>query len=355
MLAPASHRPNMHRCVLLPLLHCIWLWLPDAARADEPWTEITAPLMKQIAEAGLEPAWPGGCSGVVVNRLTGDVTVKVVGHGMWYSSDSGSTWSRLDEEVISGRDETGWATNADANDPERIASFSLDGTAGWTPDGSHWTRFADLGRNWDYGSVDWGSDKPRTIIAARHETDPPGEVYVTTDGGQSWQQLSIHLQKDRGQVSMVGALGPSTLIYGNGDGIHRSTDTGETWAKVSDANPQTRIPVLFNKVHYLGTASGLLISRDLGATWETQGSAVEIWQGPLFGVDEQAMVVVGENGVFRTADGGAARTRVVELKPKSEGFLFTPNWFGCYAWDPVNQWLYASSMGNPVYRLQLGE
>jgi hypothetical protein len=67
------------------------------------------------------------------------------------------------------------------------------------------------------------------------------------------------------------------------------------------------------------------------------------------------MVVVGENGVFRTADGGAAWTRVAELKPKSEGFLFTPNWFGCYAWDPVNQWLYASSMGNPVYRLQLGE
>lgn len=341
---------------MLPaLLQCALLWPSLSVRADELWTEYTATLMQEIAEAGMEPAWPGGCSGVVVNRLTGDVTVKVVGHGLWYSSDAGATWRRLDDEVVSGRDETGWSTNADANDPDRIASFSLDGTAGWTMDGSHWTQFADVGRNWDYGSVDWGSEKPQTIIAARHETDPPGEVYVTTDGGQVWRQLSIHLQKDRGHVSMVGALGPGTLIYSNGNGIHRSTDAGESWTKVSDANPQTRIPMLFKKVHYLGTASGVLTSNDFGASWATQGSAVDVWQGPFFGADEETMVVVGEDGIFRTADGGGSWTHVADPKPRSEGFLFTPNWFGCYAWDPVNQYLYASSMGNPVYRLKLAE
>ena len=329
--------------------------LAQSLVAEDNWIDVTSPLLERLENDGMETDWPGGCSGVVVNRLNGDLTIKVVGLGLWRSSDQGETWTRLDEGTISGRDETGWATNADANDPTRIASFSLDGTAGWTTDGTHWDPFADLGRNWDYGSVDWGSDDPLTIIAAKHETDPPGEVYVTTDGGQSWQLLSIHLQRDRDQVSMVGALGPETLVYGNGDGIFRSTDTGASWTKVSEANPQTRVPVLFDGVHYLGTDSGLLVSRDQGATWQSQMTPVNVWLGPFFGADEKSMVVVGEHGVFRTTDGGTWWTHVADLRPNLEGFHFTPNWFGCYAWDPINNLIYASSMGNPVYQLQLPE
>jgi len=49
----------------------------------------------------------------------------------------------------------------------------------------------------------------------------------------------------------------------------------------------------------------------------------------------------------------ATEIRVTVLKPKESGFEFTPNWFGCYAWDPVNRVLYSSSMGNPVYRMAL--
>ena len=321
--------------------------------AADDWTDVTTPLMRQISEQGLETAWPGGCSGVVVNRLNGEVAVKVVGLGLWRSSDTGKTWTRIETDVISGRDETGWATNVDPNQPTRITSFSLDGAAGWSPDGVHWKRFADLGRNWDYGSVDWSASDPQTIIAAKHETDPPGEVYVTTDGGRSWKQLSIHLQKDRTEVSMVGALGPSTLIYSNGSGIHRSTDLGQTWSKVSDQNPQTRIPVSFNNTFYLGTKNGLLASQDVGVTWEQLGDPVDIWLGPFFGKDETQMVVVGKDGVFRTADQAESWTKVADLKPGNQGFQFTPDWFGCYAWDPVNSLLYASSMGNPVYQLKL--
>ena len=67
------------------------------------------------------------------------------------------------------------------------------------------------------------------------------------------------------------------------------------------------------------------------------------------------MVVVGEDGIFHTANAGRNWSRLAELKPNADGFQFTPDWFGCYAWDPVNGFLYASSMGNPVYRLALPE
>jgi hypothetical protein len=97
----------------------------------------------------------------------------------------------------------------------------------------------------------------------------------------------------------------------------------------------------------------LLVSKDKGANWQTQGTAVNIWQGPFFGRDEKEMLVVGKDGVFIARDAGTTWTRAANLKPKEGGFVFTPNWFGCYAWDPLNNILYASAMGNPVFKLEL--
>ena len=324
-----------------------------STQAAEKWTDISSPLLERLTNSGARPAWPGGCSGVVVNRTNGEVTIKVVGLGLWRSSDQGANWRRMDDNAISGRDETGWATSVDQNAPTRIASFSLDGSAGWTTDGIHWRRFTSLGRNWDFGSVDWAGPVPKTIIAAKHETTPPGEVYLTRDGGVTWTKLPIYLNGNRDRISMVGALDATTLIYGNGDGIHRSKDAGVTWAKVSSVNPQTRIPAFFRGAHYLGSTNGLLISKDLGANWQELGTAVNVWQGPFFGRDEKEMLVVGKDGVSMTRNAGATWKLAASLKPKEGGFVFTPNWFGCYAWDPVKNILYASSMGNPVYKMEL--
>ena len=327
--------------------------LSTSTQAADGWTHISTRLLERLTNNGAKAAWPGGCSGVVVNRANGDVTIKVVGFGLWRSSDQGKTWQRNDNDTISGRDETGWATSVDQNNPTRITSFSLDGTAGWTPDGVNWKRFTSLGRNWDFGSVDWATPVPKTIIAAKHETTPPGEVYVTSDGGVTWKKLSIYIGGNRDRNSMVGALDATTFIYSSGEGIFRSTDTGATWTKVSSANPQTRIPVLFNGAHYLGSATGLLVSKDKGGSWQGQGSAVNIWQGPFFGHDEKEMVVIGKDGVSMTKNAGETWTHVADLKPKQGGFVFSPNWFGCYAWDPMNNILYASAMGNLVYKFQL--
>lgn len=328
--------------------------IPTAHPAtDREWVDISSALTTRLTNNGARLDWPGGCSGVVVNRTNGDVTIKLVGLGLWRSSDQGTNWQRIDHQTVSGRDETGWATSVDANAPNRLASFSLDGAAGWTPDGVHWKRFADLGRNWDYGSVDWSSPNPSTILAAKHETTPPGETCASDDGGASWTTLAVRLNEDRGRISMVGALGPRILVYGNGDGIHRSDDLGKTWKKVSTANPQTRIPVYFNGGHYLGTTNGLLVSRDRGLNWQALGAGVNVWQGPFFGRDESQLLVVGRDGIHQSQDGGRTWRHTAGLKPKGPGFLFTPNWFGCYAWDPIHNVLYVSAMGNPVYQLKL--
>jgi hypothetical protein len=332
---------------------CLAASLSLSAPAAEGWTDISSGLLARLTNSGAKTEWPGGCSGVVVNRSNGAVTIKVVGLGLWQSSDQGTTWQQIDNKTISGRDETGWATSADQNAPNRIASFSLDGFAGWTIDGLHWSRFTSLGRNWDFGSVDWAAAVPKTIIAAKHETNPAGEVYATANGGVTWNKLSIYLNGNRERISMVGALGATTFVYSNGDGIYRSSDSGVTWSKVSSINPQTRIPVFFRGAYCLGSTNGLLVSRDAGASWQVQGSAVNIWQGPFFGADAKTMVIAGKDGIFLTKDAGRTWQMLASLKPKQSGFVFSPNWFGCYAWDPVNNVLYSSAMGNPVYKLVL--
>ena len=99
------------------------------------------------------------------------------------------------------------------------------------------------------------------------------------------------------------------------------------------------------------------MSKDRGATWQRQGVSVQIQQGPFFGVDERTLMALGSDGAFLTQDAGQHWIRVADLKPNDRGqeFSFATKWFGCYAWDPVNNILYASTMGNPVFKLELGK
>src|SRR2546425_10540810 len=114
------------------LLTCFVIAQGFSADAADRWTDISSPLLERLTNSGAKAAWPGGCSGVVVNRTNGDVTIKVVGLGLWRSSDKAKTWQRIDDNAISGRDETGWATSGDQNVPTRMASFSPAGSPGWT-------------------------------------------------------------------------------------------------------------------------------------------------------------------------------------------------------------------------------
>src|SRR2546423_4603292 len=155
MHAILSHMASLLQRGVVQGICCVALLMDASAQAAETWTDISSPLLERLTNNGAKAAWPGGCSGVVVNRTNAEVTIKVVGFGLWRSSDKGKTWRRIDDNTISGRDETGWATSADQNAPSRLASFSLDGAAGWAADGLNWKPLQNLGRNWGFGSVDW--------------------------------------------------------------------------------------------------------------------------------------------------------------------------------------------------------
>ena len=235
---------------------------------SQTWTDISTPWItsQSLAQvAGPNDAnW--NCSGIVVNRLNGDIVVNFSTYGLWRSSDSGRTFARIDSNTVSGVNELPGAIQCDQDDPKRIANFSLDGTAAYTNDGVHWTKMTKVGRNWDLGTVDWSAADPKVFIAAHHESS--GELQLTKDGGLTWAAMNVKVDFQFSGTTgrLIGIIDSSTFIYSNGNGISRSTEQGATWTEVSSAITRTKVAVKFKGVCYVGTSTGTLISNDQGAT-----------------------------------------------------------------------------------------
>jgi photosystem II stability/assembly factor-like uncharacterized protein len=318
-----------------------------AGAAD--WVNISDPLVAAVAKAGTPIPWPGNTAGVAVDRTRGTLYLDVCNVGLWQSSDHGQTFQRVAPGQISGRCEFGCALNCDPAGG-RMACLLLDGKGGLTLDGGQtWQPFAPMGRNWDYGAVDWSDPQARAIFAARHESD--GETYVSADAGASWRFIGKHPE-----FTSLGIFDARTLVAGTVSGILRSTDAGGTWTNISALHPVGRLAVYFKGLTYWLAQEGLIVSRDQGATWQPVGSAVDAGWGPLFGKDAQHLVVADFQGFLQSADGGKTWRRIAPLPPFVGGLVpKLPGQFLSIAWDPNANLLYASRMGSATYRLQLDD
>ena len=240
-------------------------------------------------------------------------------------------------------------TNEHANVPPASCRQTLySDRFGRTLDGGRtWQPFAPMGRNWDYGAVDWSDPQARAIFASRHESG--GEMYVSGDAGASWRFLGKHPE-----FTALGIFDARTLVAGTDAGILRSTDGGETWTNISTLHPVGRVTVYFRGVTYWLAKEGLIHSHDRGATWQKTGAPLDAGWGPLFGKDPQHIVVADLQGFLQTADGGKTWRRVAPLPPFQGGLVpKLPGQFLSIAWDPNANFLYASRMGSATFRLQL--
>jgi len=102
----------------------------------------------------------------------------------------------------------------------KLAVFNMNnkpGPSGYSLDqGKTWESFESVGRNWDFGAVDWDS---KTLFALRHEHDG---AHLSTDFGKSWKQLDLK----RGPISGAGVFGARDLVISRGGKIERSDDAG---------------------------------------------------------------------------------------------------------------------------------
>jgi photosystem II stability/assembly factor-like uncharacterized protein len=340
----------MHKVIAIFALAALPMFA--AAQGDTNsfgWVNISDPVVMAFTTGGGTIPWPGNTSGVAVDRTSGALYLDVCNVGLWRSTDHGNTFNRIAEGQISGRCEFGYALNCDPAGA-RMACLLLDGKCGMTLDGgATWQSFARMGRNWDYGAVDWSDPQAKTIFAARHESG--GEMYVSTDAGASWHFLGKHPE-----WTALGVFDAHTLVAGTTNGILRSIDGGENWTNVSALHPVGRVAVYFKDATYWLGKEGLLTSRDKGASWQKIGPPMDAGWGPLFGKDAQNIIVADFNGFLRSDDGGQSWKRVADLPSFHAGLVpKLPGEFVSIAWDPQTGFLYASRMGSAAYRLKITE
>jgi len=336
------------------LCPCLTAYTADVPGDKGTWTVISDSLVP--ARGKNEKT-----AGIAVDRTTGDVLVLLNNCGeLYHSSDKGTTFRRIDGGKLDrGRCETGWGLNVDPNDGRHIACFAIYGTGGLTLDGgATWSRMPGP---WDYGAVDWSAADPKVMLAARHESR--GQIHLSKDGGRTWTQATTGVESRAGSSIGIGVVDAGTLLLHRKDdsGIERSTDDGATWMPVSPLNPKSRVAVVFRNTVYWVGAEGLIVSKDKGKTWQVQGTAVDAIMGPLFGKDENHVVVVGRSGFSETTDGGKTWKLVLPLSSlDSELDRHSPiwrakcmvSWFDHFAWDPIGNVFYHAKMYDAARKYQ---
>src|SRR5579859_1573982 len=190
--------------------------------------------------------------------------------GLYKTTDSGATWHRVtapniivNDVMIDPRDSTRVLLATDRSgvliSTNNSASFSAsnDGFA-------HRQVRALLADN-----------KNANVLYAGMVNDKEfGGVFVTRDGGQRWAQLSNGLN---GRDVFTLAQDEKGNIYaGTNAGLFRLAENSRLWARVNMPGMMPSVPdiAIQGNNMFVSTSSGaLLVSRDLGKTWNLEHAA----------------------------------------------------------------------------------
>jgi hypothetical protein len=320
---------------------------PFAFAQGGQWVNISDPVTDQLQKDGKKIGYPGLAAGITVDPASGDVYMVICDQGLWKSTDTGKTFARIDGGKIGGRCETGFALNFDPAG-KRLACFMIYGACASTQDaGATWTGWKT--NHLDFGAVDWESTG-QALLAIRHESG--GILCLSTDNGATWKNLGSpgpdnKIPKEDRDFTALGMIDAQILVASRGDGILRSTDAGKTWNKVSDVKLAAPLMRMRKGIAYWMSDKGVMMSKDKGASWSLAWPMHAVF-GPMFGSDDAHMVVVGKEGFSESLDGGATWKISAPLPPTFNVARVGPN----YAWGPIHNFFYASSMGKPAFRYQ---
>ncbi len=277
------------------------------------------------------------------------------GGGVWKTTDGGSNWKNISDKyfgstigavAVAPSDENVIYVGEGENTMRGNVSEGLSGV--WKSD--------DGGRTWKNMGLKDGRHIIRLVI---HPRNPdivwasvmghlfgPNEtrgVYKTTDGGKNWRRV-LYVNNQTGASDLVMEAGNPEVFYagtwrvirtpyslesgGEGSGLWKSTDGGETWKNISakkglpkgvwgivgvavaPSNPDKVYTILEN------ANGGMFASNDGGETWVLTSSDNNIrqraWYYTKVFVDSknENLVYAPNVGFMRSRDGGKTFTSV---------------------------------------------
>ena len=218
--------------------------------------------------------------------------------GVWRSDDGGETWQRLFYDA-----------NFSATHTNSIAVHPADsGTAIVGDLHGHITRSTDGGAQWQRvytGSrpvydVAFSPSQPAIVYAG----DGGGSLLKSIDAGNTWNVMSVVQSNGIGSLA-VDPQYPGTLYAGARDGVFKSTDGGQGWAKVLNSAQIVEVTVAPSEPNLVLAAAsdGVYRSDDNGSTW-TRTLNSHAHSVKVAAADSQVVHAGTAEGVYRSADGG---------------------------------------------------
>jgi photosystem II stability/assembly factor-like uncharacterized protein len=277
------------------------------------------------------------------------------GGGVWKTTDGGSNWKNISDKYFGGTIGSVAVAQSDENilyvgeGENTMRGNVAEGLGGiWRSD--------DAGRTWRNLGLKDGRHITRIII---HPRDPntvwvgvmghlfgPNEergVYKTTDGGKTWKKM-LYANNQTGCSDLVMEPGNPNVFYagmwhvirtpysmesgGEGSGIYKSVDGGETWKNISTNKGFPKgvwgivgvavAPSNTDKIFAIveNANGGLFVSNDGGQTWSLTCSDNNIrqraWYYTKVYVDpkNENLVYCPNVEFMRSRDGGRTFTSV---------------------------------------------
>jgi photosystem II stability/assembly factor-like uncharacterized protein len=203
------------------------------------------------------------------------VIAAVSEQGLWTTNDNGETWTKLGAAGKVQITNRAYQILFDPKDTHRFWESGNDGPGLFTTTdgGKSFFRLGDVA-DVDGVGIDFTDPNRRTIVIGHHERDHSTEK--STDGGKTWQKIGLKLPEKTNFSNDVIVLDGKTFVVNSAGwkrglsfGIYRTTDGGNSWAKVSDFGPNNPPLVLPGGIIYWQALwnAGLLRSPDGGKTW----------------------------------------------------------------------------------------
>ena len=263
----------------------------------------------------------GRIADIAIHPLNESIWYVAVGSGgVWKTTNAGNTWTPIfDNESCYS---TGCIT-IDPNNPSVIWLGTGENVGGrHVSFGDGIFKSTDAGQSWTNVGLEQSEHISEIIIhpensdivwvAAQGPLWSKGGqrgVFKTTDGGANWTQVLGDAEWTGASELEIDPTDPSILYAatwdrhrtvaayiggGPGSGLHRSTDGGETWRKLSSGLPTSNLgkiglaisphtpDVLYAAIELDRRKGGVYRSSDKGSTWKKMSDAISGGTGPHY-------------------------------------------------------------------------